>query len=376
MGRAMRFRTSSRGAWSSSSPSEIAEADRFYADLMGWPTRARPRMRARGFGETADPSTGSAGPLPSPSSAPPSPGAPTCIRVNREPDFAASVTAPIVLDHPHSAICKILVLKRVRPLARFGIVDAQGRPVEEPVDRDDRGEDPPGPWGSITAPVTGLLEGMGTGFFVRPDRIVTAAHVVLGATQLVVIPAKNGPGMAAPGATHSDEPFGRLALPAAAVKVFPRAMIVATRPLPSIDDFFAQDLAIVRLVPRSPPGRPPAPPPFPPALGHFRPAPPPARGTCVNTSGYSAETVDPNFQHTDLGRCTGPRAGGRLIGYDLLTEKGASGSPIWAGPFMPPRPSPTAPPTARACGIVLGGNSRLDTFSLVFDASKIGFATR
>lgn len=289
----------------------------------------------------------------------------SCIRPDREARFAAGVGHPHVDAFPHAAICKILVLQRVSALASCGIVDETGEPVDRPRGEHDPGPEPEGPWGSIRPEITALIQGEGTGFWVR-DRIVTAAHVVLGATVIMVIAAKNGPGVAAPGTAIPDEPLGRQRLSGSAVRVFPRAIRVATLPSPRPDDFFAHDLAVLRPVP-PPPGHPVRPP----GLGAFDPAPPPRAGECVNTSGYSAETVDRNVQHTDVGVCT--RRRGNLVDYDLMSEKGASGSPIWKGPFVPPRaPIPGAP----VCGIVLGGSTRHETTSLVFDGPRRDFVLR
>ena len=59
-----------------------------------------------------------------------------------------------------------------------------------------------------------------------------------------------------------------------------------------------------------------------------------------------------------------------MVDYDMITEKGASGSPIWTGPFVP------GTPDVPACGIVIGGITRHHTFSLEFDPRKLAFATR
>ncbi|HEX8113668.1 MAG TPA: trypsin-like peptidase domain-containing protein [Kofleriaceae bacterium] len=321
--------------------SDADEAERFYAELVGRPSARRSPSR---WFEDESSTTPAAG---------------ACIRPDRELRFASGVTAPAVLSFPHTAICKILVLKRAGSLAGIGIVDEYGRPVEQPPDRPS--DDPSGSAVAIDPSLTGLVQGEGTGFYVDHNRIVTAAHVVLGAIDVVVIPAKNGPGIAPPGRTHHDEPFGRLRVAGSAVHVFPDLLRVAALSSTSPDVFFAEDLAVLHPVP-PPHGYPMRPG----ILGRFFPVPPPAANECVNTSGYSAELVDLNFQHTDVGMCL--RRRGKLVDYDLMSEKGASGSPIWKGPLLP-----SGTP---ACGIVLGGNTRLDTFSLVFTPAKQRFMFR
>src|SRR5260370_18901872 len=78
--------------------------------------------------------------------------------------------------------------------------------------------------------------GFGTGTYVAPDRILTAAHVVEGANSITVIPGKNG-------GTGNDGPFGRFTCPSSDWETHPKRKV-------GNDDF---DLAVLK-VSTPPPG--------------------------------------------------------------------------------------------------------------------------
>ncbi len=151
--------------------------------------------------------------------------------------------------------------------------------------------------------------GAGTGFYIGPNHLLTAAHVVEGATSLTVIPGKNG------GADLSG-PFGNYRVWSSNWTIHPSRTVGS-------QDF---DLAVISV-----PDRPPAGYYFG-ILEELRQSLPSSIIVC----GYSAEskthphvntTIDPNRQHLDGDRI-------RLVDdetfqYNLQTLAGASGGPVY-----------------------------------------------
>ncbi len=150
--------------------------------------------------------------------------------------------------------------------------------------------------------------GAGTGFYIAPDRILTAAHVVEGANSLTVIPGKNG-------GTQLDGPFGHFTVPASSWVIHPRRSSAN-------HDF---DLAVL-MVSTPPPGGQ-----YFDILEELRQSLPSAIIVC----GYSAQSsdpsvtaaIDPDRQHMDGDYIRALTD--ETFQYNLQTLAGASGSPVY-----------------------------------------------
>lgn len=148
--------------------------------------------------------------------------------------------------------------------------------------------------------------GIGTGFYVAPDLILTAGHCVAHAkygraVRIIVRPGRDG----------SEEPFGRFEVRPSQMVAHPRWL----QDLRSAD----YDLAVLRVSHRAPGGR------------FFALAPVPGgRSGSLAVCGYAAQRsagVDPDRQNIDYD--TVRDLGDQSFTYSLHTTGGTSGSPVF-----------------------------------------------
>jgi len=151
--------------------------------------------------------------------------------------------------------------------------------------------------------------GFGTGTYIAPDRILTAAHVVEGANSITVIPGKNG-------GTANDGPFGHFTCPSSDWEKHPKRKV-------GNDDF---DLAVLKV------GTPPPGGQFFDILEELRQSLP----SNIIVCGYSAQsdkypklknTIDPNKQHLDGDYIRTVQD--ETFRYNLQTLHGASGAAVY-----------------------------------------------
>jgi V8-like Glu-specific endopeptidase/N-acetyl-anhydromuramyl-L-alanine amidase AmpD len=151
--------------------------------------------------------------------------------------------------------------------------------------------------------------GFGTGTYIAPDRILTAAHVVEGANSITVIPGKNG-------GTANDGPFGHFTCPSSDWEKHPNRKV-------GNDDF---DLAVLRV------GTPPPGGQFFDILEELRQSLP----SNIIVCGYSAQSdkypklkdaIDPNKQHLDGDYIRTVQD--ETFRYNLQTLHGASGAAVY-----------------------------------------------
>jgi V8-like Glu-specific endopeptidase len=142
--------------------------------------------------------------------------------------------------------------------------------------------------------------GIGTGFYISRDRILTCAHNVHGATSVKVIPGRNG----------SEQPFGSFDVGSSQFFKHPQYV-------PGGNGDY--DLAVIKVT---------TPPPngwffdMLEALNQSRPSP-------VIVCGYAAETVDQDKQHLDGDAVVGLSDNMERLQYNIQTEPGNSGSPVF-----------------------------------------------
>ncbi len=151
--------------------------------------------------------------------------------------------------------------------------------------------------------------GFGTGTYIAPDRILTAAHVVEGANSITVIPGKNGQ-------TTNDGPFGHFTCPSSDWAVHPSRAAGS-------EDF---DIAVLKV------GTPPPGGQFFDILEELRQSLP----SNIIVCGYSAQsdkdptlstTIDPNKQHLDGDAIRTVQD--ETFTYNLQTLHGASGAAVY-----------------------------------------------
>lgn len=152
----------------------------------------------------------------------------------------------------------------------------------------------------------------GTGFYIAPDRILTAAHNVVywdrergkvEAQSIRVVPGKKGAGTGG-----GAEPFGGFTVQQGDWVYHKR--YGGTR---------AFDLAVIR-VGTAPPGGA-----YFEILEELNQSLPSSMVVC----GYAGVTVDPDVQHLDGDQVRSLGEDGETLQYNLQTEKGASGSPVY-----------------------------------------------
>lgn len=145
----------------------------------------------------------------------------------------------------------------------------------------------------------------GTAFYIAPDRLLTAAHNLVdtsdgtSATSLTVTPGLNG----------TTEPFGHFTVSGSSNwKVHP-----------NYDGSFRHDLALIRVSTPPPSGQ------YFDVLEELTQS----RPGNVIVCGYSADTVSPTLQHLDGDHIRWISNDDEVYGYNLQTEAGASGSPVF-----------------------------------------------
>lgn len=144
-----------------------------------------------------------------------------------------------------------------------------------------------------------LPDGWGTGFFVSPNRILTAGHVTNGATTIDVVPGKNGAG---------HEPFGRFTVTGADI---------ITHPSFSPGGDF--DLGVLRVSTPPPNGR---------YFDNLDTTPHSVSGG-VAICGYAADVGADDSQHIDGDYLREVSANLEQADYGANTMPGTSGSPVF-----------------------------------------------
>ena len=145
----------------------------------------------------------------------------------------------------------------------------------------------------------------GTGFYIAPDRLLTAAHNVVDvsagptATSITITPGLNGSTGAGPAFVVSG---------AANWKVHPK-----------YDGSFDNDLALIRVSTPPPGGQ------YFDVLEVLMQS----QASPIIVCGYSSETVDSSVQHLDGDRIRWISDSNEVYGYNLQTERGASGAPVF-----------------------------------------------
>jgi V8-like Glu-specific endopeptidase len=146
----------------------------------------------------------------------------------------------------------------------------------------------------------------GTGFYIADDRILTCGHNLAGASSVTIIPGKNG----------DTEPFGSFTASPADWIIHPKFDVTVARSSPTGHDF---DLAVIKVSTPPPNGE------------AFRILEEllQCQGNPIIVCGYAAATVDKNKQHLDGDDIRLLNDSGEVFMYNLQTEGGTSGSPVY-----------------------------------------------
>jgi V8-like Glu-specific endopeptidase/uncharacterized protein YycO len=148
--------------------------------------------------------------------------------------------------------------------------------------------------------------GIGTGFYIARDRILTAAHCVIDwdngqvqAQSIKVIPGRNGAG---------TEPFGSFTVQPSDWAYHPR-----------YDGTRSFDLAVLRTSTPPPNG----------VVFDILEELNQSLPSAIIVTGYAAVTVNQDVQHMDGDQVRSLGEGGETLQYNLQTEGGTSGSPVY-----------------------------------------------
>ena len=153
----------------------------------------------------------------------------------------------------------------------------------------------------------------GTGFYIGPKRILTCAHNLSGMSSCTIIPGRNGAGSGA-----AAQPFGSVTVQSASWRVAPGYTGSGN---------YANDLAVIDNVPLAAPNG---------AYFSFARVTPSERMPIV-VCGYSAGSravpeltaaIDGDKQHLHGGYAR-EQSNLEILDYDILTLRGASGSPVY-----------------------------------------------
>jgi V8-like Glu-specific endopeptidase len=146
----------------------------------------------------------------------------------------------------------------------------------------------------------------GTGFYIGDDRILTCGHNLAKASSVTIIPGKNG----------DTEPFGSFTASPSDWTIHPKFDVTVARSSPTGHDF---DLAVIKVS---------TPPPY---GGAFRILEEllQCQDSPIIVCGYAAGTVDRNKQHLDGDAIRLLSDSGEVFMYNLQTEGGTSGSPVY-----------------------------------------------
>ena len=146
----------------------------------------------------------------------------------------------------------------------------------------------------------------GTGFYIGDDRILTCGHNLAGASSVTIIPGKNG----------DTEPFGSFTASPADWVIHPKFDVTVARSSPTGHDF---DLAVIKVS---------TPPPNEEAFRILEELLQ-CQDSPIIVCGYAAGTVDRNKQHLDGDAIRLLSDSGEVFMYNLQTEGGTSGSPVY-----------------------------------------------
>lgn len=198
----------------------------------------------------------------------------------------------------------------------------------------------------------------GSAFFIAPNLLLTAAHVVDGQSELIIVPGKNGSG-----AGSTTEPFGRFRVAAAGMRKHPSYNASSA----ASSDF---DMALIR-VPATNAAR---------ADQYFDLVEEllESRPEGVVVCGYAArwyandliehfvnENIDPNLQHLHGGHIRSLPTD-ETFDYDLQTLGGTSGSPVyWIQEGSSPR--------AHMVGVHVAAHSKTTNLGCRITAGKLSW---
>jgi len=146
----------------------------------------------------------------------------------------------------------------------------------------------------------------GTGFYIGDDRILTCGHNLAGASSVTITPGKNG----------DNEPFASFTASPSDWVIHPKFDVTVARSSPTGHDF---DLAVIKVSTPPPNGE------------AFRILEEllQCQDSPIIVCGYAAGTVDRNKQHLDGDAIRLLSDSGEVFMYNLQTEGGTSGSPVY-----------------------------------------------
>jgi V8-like Glu-specific endopeptidase len=149
-------------------------------------------------------------------------------------------------------------------------------------------------------------EYIGTGFFIGKDRILTCAHNLVQATDVTIIPGKN----------DSAEPFGAFSARPSDWAIHPKYDHATADSSPTGHDF---DLAVIKTAISPPNG----------LSFDILEELLQCQESPIIVCGYAADTVSPDKQHLDGDEIRMLNDSGETVLYNLQTEPGNSGSPVY-----------------------------------------------